>query len=61
MTGTQDALFCLCICIIRVGNGILFGTVSVIPQKEVFIPRHSEVHGRVKSETLNGTELREKT
>ncbi len=53
-------MLCLCICEISVGNGILFGTVSVIPQKEVFIPRHSEVHGRVKSETLNGTELCEK-
>ncbi len=27
---------------------------SVIPRKKVFIPRHSEVHGRVNSEARNG-------
>ncbi len=34
------------------------GTVFVIPQKKVLIPSHSEVHGRVNSETRNGMEFR---
>jgi hypothetical protein len=32
------------------------GTISVIPRKEVLIPRHSEFRGRVNSEARNGME-----
>jgi len=32
------------------------GTVSVIPQKKVLIPRHSEFRGRASSEARNETE-----
>jgi hypothetical protein len=32
------------------------GTVSVIPRKNMLIPRHSGVHGRVNSEARSGTE-----
>jgi hypothetical protein len=32
------------------------GMVSVIPRKKVFIPRHSEVTGRVNYEARNGME-----
>jgi hypothetical protein len=35
-------------------NGL--GTVSVIPRKKVFIPRHSEFRGRASSEARNETE-----
>ena len=35
------------------------GTVSVIPQKKVLIPRYSEFRGRANSEARNGTEFRE--
>jgi hypothetical protein len=34
----------------------ILGTVSVIPQKKVLIPRHSEFRGRASSEALNETE-----
>jgi hypothetical protein len=34
--------------------------VSVIPRKKVFIPRHSEVYGRVNSEAQNGRKWHEK-
>jgi hypothetical protein len=37
-------------------RGIDLGTVSVITRKKMFIPRHSEVHGRVHSEAQNGIE-----
>jgi hypothetical protein len=33
---------------------------SVIPRKKVFIPRHSEVYGRVNSEARNGRKWHEK-
>jgi hypothetical protein len=32
------------------------GMVSVIPRKNVLIPRHSEFRGRANSEARNGTE-----
>jgi hypothetical protein len=32
------------------------GTISVIPRKEAFIPRHSEFNGRASSEARNGAE-----
>ncbi len=37
----------------------ILATVSVIPRKKVFIPRHSEFRGRANSEARNGTERNE--
>jgi hypothetical protein len=31
---------------------------AVVQRKKMFIPRHSKVHGRVNSESRNGTEFR---
>ncbi len=56
--------------VVRVENGISFGkiprnrlgTVSVIPWKNVLIPRHSDFRGRANSAATerNGKELRQK-
>jgi hypothetical protein len=38
-------------------NGL--GTISVIPRKKAFIPKHSEFQRRANSEARNGTERNE--